>query len=134
MRKKEIEIRPGTGPTWHQFEEPSASILRTFNRPGEGPAKVTFRTHEVTALCPLSGQPDFYTIEIVYVPDALCVESKSAKFYLGSFRNVGAFAETIADTILRDWVKACSPLEATVFATMVPRGGIAIAAERSYHA
>lgn len=131
--KEEIEIRPGKGPTWHQFERPDHTILRTFNKPGESSCKITFRTREVTALCPLSGQPDFYTVKIAYTPDGLCVESKSAKFYLGSFRNVGAFCETIADRILQDWVKACAPLEAVVLVTMVPRGGIAITAERSYH-
>lgn len=131
---EDVTIRPGEGPTWHQFEEPDVRILRTFERPGKSPCRITFKTHEVTALCPLSSQPDYYTIEIAYVPDKTCVESKSAKFYLGSFRNVGAFAETIADTILQDWVDACLPLEATVVVTMIPRGGIEIKVERSYRA
>jgi 7-cyano-7-deazaguanine reductase len=81
---------------------------------------------EFTALCPLTGQPDFACIIIDYIPDQLCLESKSVKFYLHSFRNTGTFHEEAVNRILDDMVKACRPRRMKVIGRFNPRGGIAI--------
>lgn len=88
--------------------------------------KVTFSTREVTSLCPITGQPDFYSITITYIPEQHCLESKSLKLYLFSFRQSGMFAETMANRILDDLVKACSPRWMQVESVMNPRGGIGL--------
>ena len=119
-------LKPGGGVSYHQFEEPSADILATFKNPTTYAQAITFRSKEVTALCPLTGQPDYYEVVITYTPARLCIESKSAKMYLGSYRSFGGFIETIADKMLWDWVRACKPLKVKVDITMVPRGGVGI--------
>ena len=81
---------------------------------------------EVTSLCPITGQPDFHTVTINYSPDRYCIESKSLKLYLFSFRQSGMFAETMANRILDDLVKACSPRWMQIESAMNPRGGIAL--------
>lgn len=88
--------------------------------------EVGFETKEVTSLCPVTGQPDFYTVEIRYVPDARCIESKSLKLYLFSLRNTGLFAEEMANRILEDLVAACEPKWMRVVCRMNPRGGISL--------
>jgi 7-cyano-7-deazaguanine reductase len=87
---------------------------------------------EFTALCPITGQPDFATLTIRYVPDRLCVESKALKLYLGSFRNEGTFHEAVVNRILDDLVAAIKPRRATVKGEFNPRGGIAITVEATY--
>lgn len=79
---------------------------------------------EFTSMCPKTGQPDFATITILYVPDKLCVELKSLKLYMQSYRNTGIFFENIANKILDDFVAACKPRRAVVVADFNPRGGI----------
>ncbi len=79
---------------------------------------------EFTSVCPKTGQPDFGTIEIEYVADKLCIELKSLKFYLQSFRNVGVFYEDVVNRILDDLVRACLPRRMTVTGKFTPRGGI----------
>lgn len=81
---------------------------------------------EFTSLCPVTGQPDFGRILIHYVPDRLCVESKSLKLYLGAYRNHGAFHESCVNQIADDLVAAISPRYLRVFGDFRPRGGIAI--------
>ena len=81
---------------------------------------------EFTCLCPKTGQPDFATLYLDYVPDALCVELKSLKLYIWSYRNEGAFHEAVTNRILDDFVRACSPREAVVTAEFSARGGIAL--------
>lgn len=93
---------------------------------------VTFDCPEFTTLCPITGQPDFGHIAIRYVPDRLCLESKSLKLYLFSFRNHGAFHEEVVNRILDDLVAAIAPRSATVIGTFRPRGGIAITVEASW--
>jgi 7-cyano-7-deazaguanine reductase len=81
--------------------------LDTFVSPRPGRAfMVTFETEEFTCLCPLTGQPDFAKLRILYQPDQLCVESKSLKLYLWSFRDQGAFHEAVTNQILDDLVDA----------------------------
>ena len=98
--------------------------------PNPGVERVELVSDELTATCPITGQPDFYTATIVYEPDRLCVESKSLKIYLSRFRDQGAFCEALAVQI-RDDVAAALELDAAaVHVTLVqkPRGGITITA------
>lgn len=79
---------------------------------------------EFTCLCPKTGQPDFATIRISYVPDEFCVELKSLKLYLWSYRNEGAFHEAVTNKILDDLVKAVKPRRMSIEADFFVRGGI----------
>src|ERR1043165_140298 len=79
---------------------------------------------EFTSVCPKTGQPDFGTIRLTYVPDKACVELKSYKFYLQSFRNVGIFYEAVTNQILDDLVKPLKPRSMTVITEWTPRGGL----------
>jgi 7-cyano-7-deazaguanine reductase len=102
--------------------------LETFPNPGV--AEVEMTSDELTAMCPVTGQPDYYTATIDYAPEALCLESKSLKLYLARFRNEGAFCEALAVKI-RDDVSAAleiSPDRTTVTLTQKARGGITIVA------
>lgn len=87
---------------------------------------------EFTSLCPVTGQPDFGRLLIRYVPDRLCVESKSLKLYLFSYRNHGTFHEEVVNRVLDDLVQTVKPRRATVTGTFNPRGGIAIRVEAAY--
>jgi len=80
----------------------------------------------------VTGQMDFAQIVIEYVPAKLCVESKSLKFYLASYRNERAFNETVTNRILDDFVRACSPREAMVTSEFSARGGIALTVRAQY--
>lgn len=93
---------------------------------GDTDAKVVFTTNELTALCPITGQPDFYELELSYRPKASLIESKSLKLYLWGFRDRGIFAENLAATLLEDLVAACDPAEMTVDLTQQVRGGLQI--------
>ncbi len=79
---------------------------------------------EFTAVCPKTGQPDFGTIIITYVPDSSCIELKSLKLYLNDFRNRGIFYEHSINTILNDLVSACQPRRMKLVGQFTPRGGI----------
>ena|SRR5882762_3192540 len=112
---------------------PSEARLETF--PNPAPRRnywIHFETDDFTSVCPVTGQPDFARIDIDYVPDRLCVESKSLKFYLGSYRNERAFNEAVTNRILDDFVKACAPREAIVTAQFSARGGIALTVRAEY--
>jgi len=92
-------------------------------RPGRD-YEISFECPEFTCLCPRTGQPDFATIRIRYTPDQLCVELKSLKLYLWSFRNEGAFHENVTNQILDDLVRAVKPRRMTVVGDFLVRGGI----------
>jgi len=79
---------------------------------------------EFTSVCPKTGLPDFGVITIDYVPDKTCLELKSLKYYLLSYRNMGIFMENIANRILDDIVRACAPKRAVVTGEFTPRGGL----------
>ena len=79
---------------------------------------------EFTSICPVTGQPDFGTIRIRYVPDQQCIELKSLKLYLWSYRQEGAFHEAVTNNILDDLVAACAPRQMTVVGDFNVRGGI----------
>ena len=99
--------------------------LETFPNPKqERDYHIAFDCPEFTCLCPMTGQPDFATIVIDYVPDALCVELKSLKLYLWSYRNEGAFHEAVTNAILDDIVAATKPRFARIAARWNVRGGI----------
>ena len=87
---------------------------------------VLFNCPEFTSLCPVTGQPDFAEIKIMYIPDRRMVESKSLKLYLFSFRNHGDFHEDCVNTILDDLVRLMDPRYIEVLGLFVPRGGISI--------
>ncbi|MEM9494027.1 MAG: preQ(1) synthase [Myxococcota bacterium] len=99
--------------------------LQTFPNPKPGRNyEIQFECPEFTCLCPLTGQPDFATIRISYTPDQLCIELKSLKLYLWSFRDEGAFHEAVTNRILDDMVAAISPRQMTVVGSFNVRGGI----------
>lgn len=87
---------------------------------------VTFDCPEFTSLCPITGQPDFATIRIDYIPDAKMVESKSLKLYLFSYRNHGAFHEDCVNIIMKDLIELMDPKYIEVTGIFTPRGGISI--------
>jgi 7-cyano-7-deazaguanine reductase len=105
---------------------PSEARLETFPNPAKRKYRIRFETADFTSLCPVTGQVDFAQITIEYVPAKLCIESKSLKFYLASYRNERAFNEAVTNRILDDFVRACSPDEALVTAEFSARGGIAL--------
>ncbi|MFH0960432.1 MAG: preQ(1) synthase [Pseudomonadota bacterium] len=106
---------------------PEQTRLETFpNKYPERDYTIRFDCPEFTSLCPVTGQPDFAKITITYVPDGRCVESKSLKLYLFSYRNAGMFHEEITNKILDDVIKASSPRWIKVVGVMNPRGGIGI--------
>lgn len=114
-------------------DSPDEAKLEVFeNRYKNRDYWITFDCPEFTARCPITNQPDFGTIIIRYVPDKLCIESKSLKLYLFSFRNHGTFHEEAVNRILDDVVKACQPREVVVTGVFNPRGGIAIKVEACY--
>lgn len=107
--------------------------LETFpNRHPDREYWVTLKTDEFTCVCPMTGQPDFATLTIRYVPDQRVVESKSLKLYLWSFRNEGAFHEHVTNVILDDLVEALDPVRCEVTGEFNVRGGIAITVEAKY--
>jgi 7-cyano-7-deazaguanine reductase len=109
------------------------ALLETFPNPRRGRAyTITHNCPEFTSLCPKTGQPDFGTIRISYVPDRLCVELKSLKLYLFGFRDEGIFYEAVTNAILDDLVTALRPLSMTVEGDFNVRGGISSVVRASY--
>jgi len=102
-----------------------SKTLETFPNPSPGrDYEIRFECPEFTCVCPMTGQPDFAVIRIVYVPDRVCVELKSLKLYLWSYRNEGAFHEAVTNRILDDLVAALRPRRAEVVGDFFVRGGI----------
>lgn len=102
-------------------------VLETFqNKHSENDYFVKFNCPEFTSLCPITGQPDFATIYISYIPDKLMVESKSLKLYLFSFRNHGDFHEDCINIIMKDLTNLLQPRYIEVWGKFTPRGGISI--------
>ncbi|MBW3622243.1 MAG: preQ(1) synthase [Armatimonadetes bacterium] len=99
--------------------------LETFPNPHPGREyTIEIESPEFTSLCPKTGQPDFATIHIHYVPDQRCIEMKSLKLYLWSYRNEGAFFEDLTNLILNDLVKALDPIRCRVIGDFNVRGGM----------
>lgn len=103
---------------------PTKKLERFENPNPERDYYIECRTSEFTCLCPKTGQPDFAEIEIKYIPDKFCVELKSLKLYLWSFRNEGAFHEAVTNKIMSDLVMSIEPRFIQVKAKFLIRGGI----------
>ncbi len=113
----------------------SSKQLETFSNPNpERDYEISFECPEFTCLCPKTGQPDFATLRIRYVPDRLCVELKSLKLYLWSFRNEGHFHEAVTNRILGDLARATRPRRLTVVGDFFVRGGIHTVVTVAYEA
>ena len=126
MREKEDLTLLGNQETKYKYEY-DPSVLESFsNRHPENDYFVKFNCPEFTSLCPITGQPDFATIYISYVPDEKLVESKSLKLYLFSFRNHGDFHEDVVNEIMNDLVKLLNPKYIEVWGKFLPRGGLSI--------
>jgi len=101
------------------------TLLETFNNPNpEKDYSIQIRIPEFTCLCPKTGQPDFATLHLTYIPESLCVELKALKLYIWSFRDEGAFHEAITNEILADLVTCLTPRYARLSAIFNVRGGI----------
>ena len=99
--------------------------LETFDNPQyDRDYAIRIDTPEFTCLCPMTGQPDFATIKIEYIPDRLCLELKALKLYFWSYRNEGAFHEAVTNRILSDLVEATAPRFMRVSADFNVRGGV----------
>ncbi|HVT90295.1 MAG TPA: preQ(1) synthase [Tepidisphaeraceae bacterium] len=106
-----------------QIDRPR-SILDTFPNPRPNRNyEIQFIFPEFTSVCPVTGQPDFATISITYVPNKLCVEMKSLKLYFFAYRNKGIFYEAVVNTILDDLVAVLKPRKMTVVGDFAVRGG-----------
>lgn len=111
------------GKTKYQMDSPHSGILEAFpnNYPGR-PYVVSISFPEYTSLCPMTGQPDFGTIVMEYIPDEKIVESKSFKLYMFAYRNHQSFMETLTNKMLDDFVEALDPLWCRVKGLFAPRG------------
>ena len=115
-RVQRLSPRSGTRPS---------KTLEVFPNPApQRDYEIRFECPEFTCVCPMTGQPDFATIKIVYVPDEKCVELKSLKLYLWSYRDEGAFHEAVTNRILEDLASALSPRRLRVEGIFAVRGGI----------
>lgn len=119
-------VQLGSGHTKYP-QRPEDAQLETFdNRWPDAPYVVELECPEFTSLCPKTGQPDFATFKIIYVPDRKLVESKALKLYLFSFRNHGEFHESVVERIAHDLYDAIKPKILIVRGDFYPRGGISI--------
>lgn len=113
-------------------DAPSPDILETFPSPTGRAYWIKLDCHEFSSLCPVTGQPDFARLFIEYIPADRCVETKSLKFYLASFRNTRAFNEAIVNRIAADLLTVCSPRRLHVRGEFAARGGIGLTVEASF--
>ena len=126
MREKENLTKLGSQGTEYKTEY-DRELLETFgNKHPDNDYFVKFNCPEFTSLCPITGQPDFATITISYVPDERLVESKSLKLYLFSFRNHGDFHEDVVNVIMKDLIYKMDPKYIDVYCKFLLRGGIYI--------
>ncbi len=108
-------------------QTPKEARLESFPNPRPGrPYVIRLDCPDFTSLCPVTGQPDFAEIVIEYTPGASCLETKSLKLYLGSYRNEPAFNEAVVNRILDDLVRACEPRRMRIEGRFAPRGGLAL--------
>lgn len=125
-RKEEHELHLLGGNTVYR-QDYAPEVLEAFtNKHQENDYWVHFNCPEFTSLCPITGQPDFATIYIDYIPDVKMVESKSLKLYLFSYRNHGDFHEDCVNKIMKDLIKLMDPKYIEVWGKFLPRGGISI--------
>lgn len=106
---------------------PKRATLESFPNPNpKRDYTIRIDCPDFTSLCPVTGQPDFAAIIVDYVPDTNCIETKSLKLYLASYRNVHSFNEAVINRILDDLISACSPRQMRVEGRFVARGGLAL--------
>lgn len=122
----------GTSQTPLPASPEDAKIEVFENRSAHRDYTITLDCPEFSSLCPVTGQPDTARIRIAYVPDTQCIETKSLKLYLASFRNAQAFNEEIVNRVLDDLVSACQPRSMSVSGSFSSRGGISLTAEATY--
>ena len=109
-------------------------LLETFkNEYPERDYTIIHTAPEFTSLCPKTGQPDFATITVEYVPNRLCIELKSLKLYFNSYRNDGLFFESATNRILDDLIAVCKPRHMLITSEFNVRGGISSAVEAEYY-
>ncbi len=126
MREKENLTLLGNRSVPYTFDY-DPTLLETFvNKHPQNDYFVKFNCPEFTSLCPITGQPDFATVYISYIPNERMVESKSLKLYLFSFRNHGDFHEDCVNIIMKDLIKLMEPKYIEVWGKFLPRGGISI--------
>jgi len=126
-RKNETTITLLGNQQTHYSQDYAPEVLETFENKHPGRDYfVKFNCPEFTSLCPITGQPDFATITISYVPELRMVESKSLKLYLFSFRNHGDFHEDCVNKIMNDLIDLMQPKYIEVWGKFTPRGGISI--------
>ena len=117
----------GSGTTKYDYDEPTPDILETFKNTAIGrDYLIELKLPEFTSFCPKTRQPDFANFYIRYIPDLVCLESKSIKLYMGAFRNFGCFMESTVNKIIDDWVSVCAPKWIEVQGIFAPRGGITL--------
>jgi 7-cyano-7-deazaguanine reductase len=114
--------------------QPSRTLETVPNAHPDRAYEVEMTCPEFTCVCPMTGQPDFATYRISYVPGPRLIELKSLKLYLWSYRSEGAFHEDVTNRILDDLVEACAPRRMTVVGEFLPRGGITTVVRASYEA
>jgi 7-cyano-7-deazaguanine reductase len=112
------------------LELPTIQVVENLVR--ERHYSVTFTIPEFTCVCPMTGQPDFATFHITYVPEAYLIELKSLKLYINAYRNVGIFHEFVTNKILSDLAAACQPLRMDIAGDFNVRGGIKTVVKASY--
>ena len=127
-------------PTTYVYDDPDAKVLESVPSPfaqreanrNSVTGSIHIEVPEFTSLCPITGQPDFGTIVIDYVPDELCVESKSLKLYMGRFRQFREFHEACVNRIANDLIDLLDPVRLTVEGRFTPRGGIPLWPKAEY--
>lgn len=125
----------GSNETKYTYGEPMTHMLETFENiatPSSRRYTIELDCPEFTSLCPKTGQPDFATIKISYVPDKECIETKSLKLYLFAYRQHGSFMESIVNRILNDLCAACWPRWMLVEGMFNTRGGISLKVSAEY--
>jgi 7-cyano-7-deazaguanine reductase len=132
MEDQKQQLTEGLTLLGHDVRQPVRQLETFPNRHPGRRYTVELVCPEFTCVCPMTGQPDFATITIRYVPDERIVESKSLKLYLWSYRNEGVFHEHVTNLILDDLVAALDPLECTVKGAFAVRGGIALTVEATH--
>ena len=126
MREKEGLTKLGGKQTVYSTDY-DPGVLEVFsNKHPDNDYFVKFNCPEFTSLCPITGQPDFGSVIISYVPDEKLVESKSLKLYLFSFRQHGDFHEDVVNTIMKDLIRVMDPKYIEVWGKFLPRGGLTI--------
>lgn len=113
--------------------EKQAALLEMFNNPSpQRDYRIVHTCHEFTSVCPKTGQPDFATITVDYIPDQTCLELKALKFYFQAFRQQGIFYEAVINRILDDLVAACQPRSMTITGNFSVRGGFSSVVTAEY--